>query len=70
MGYKLLSIPGLNLIDLSVLILMQSCDLPHYIHKDPADRLIIASARSSNLHLLTFDQKIIDYAKLGYLKLV
>lgn len=67
---KLLSIPGLNLIDLSVSILIQSCLLPHYEYKDPADRFIIASARTTNAYLLTFDQKIMDYADLGYLKII
>lgn len=67
---KLLSMPGLHLINLSVSILMQSCLLPHYDHKDPADRFIISSSRTSNSHLLTFDQKIIEYANLGYLKII
>lgn len=67
---KLLSTPGLNLIDLSISILVQSCVLPKYEYKDPADRLIIASVRSINSHLMTFDQKIIDYADNGYLKII
>lgn len=67
---KLLSIPGLKLIDLSIPILIQSCFLPHYEHKDIADRFIIASARSSNSQLLTIDKRIINYANLGYLKVV
>ena len=66
---KIMSTPGFNLIDLSIPILIQSCELPKYEHKDPADRLIIASVRSINSHLMTFDQKIIDYADKGYLKI-
>lgn len=67
---KILSTPGLNLIDLSIPILVQSCELLHYPHKDPADRLIISSSRHINSYLMTFDQKIIDYAAEGYLKIV
>ena len=67
---KLLSTPGLQIMDLSLPILRQSCDLPNYHHRDPADRLIIASSRWINSHLLTFDHKILDYAKQGYLKVV
>ncbi|MCC8483820.1 MAG: type II toxin-antitoxin system VapC family toxin [Rickettsia endosymbiont of Labidopullus appendiculatus] len=67
---KITSIPGLNLINLSIPILIQSCTLPKYEHKDPADRMIIASARSINSHLMTFDQKIINYADNGYLKVI
>lgn len=67
---KLLSIPGLNLIDLSVPILMQSCELPNYQYKDPADRMIIATSRVNSISLMTFDSKIIDYGTQGYLKIV
>lgn len=67
---QVLITPGLNLIDLTIPILTQSCELLHYPHKDPADRLIITSSRYINSHLMTFDQKIIDYAAAGYLKIV
>ena len=40
---KVLSIPGLNIIDLSLTVLVESCNLPDFDHKDPADRMIIAS---------------------------
>ena len=63
------SITGLTFLDLSISILTQSCTLSNYEHKDPADRMIIASARSINAHLMTYDQKIIDYADKGYLKI-
>ena len=66
---RVASITGLNLMDLSIPILTQSCTLLNYEHKDPADRMIIASARSINAHLITLDQKIIDYADKGYLKI-
>lgn len=67
---KILSIPGLNLIDLSIPILLESTLLPNYEHRDPADRLIISSARSNGSHLMTMDNKIIDYGNKGYLKIV
>jgi PIN domain nuclease of toxin-antitoxin system len=67
---NILSIPGLNLIDLSLPILIESTSLPNYDHRDPADRIIIASTRSNGSHLMTVDEKIIDYAKRGYLKIV
>lgn len=67
---KILSIPGLNVIDLSIPILLESAILPNYEYKDPADRLIIASTRANGSYLMTVDQKIIDYANRGYLKIV
>ncbi|MFP4562335.1 MAG: PIN domain-containing protein [Spirochaetia bacterium] len=30
-------------------------------HKDPADRLLVATAREGELSLLTADQRILDY---------
>jgi PIN domain nuclease of toxin-antitoxin system len=66
--HKVLAIPGLNIIDLTPGILMESCNLPNYDHRDPADRMIIASTREIDGHLLTFDRKILDYAENGYLK--
>ena len=59
----------LNIIDLSMPILISSCELPNCDHKDPADRFIIASCRHMDSHLMTFDQKILDYGQKGYLKI-
>ncbi len=67
---KLLSISGLNLIQLSSEILIASSQLIHYEHKDPADRIIIASCRETNSYLMTFNQKIVDYGNQGYLKII
>lgn len=65
---KLQEIEGFHILDLSVAILIESCNLPHYSHKDPADRMIIASARETGAKLMTFDERIKDYGKKGYLK--
>jgi PIN domain nuclease of toxin-antitoxin system len=66
--HRLLSIPGLNIIELSINILVESCNLPDWEHKDPADRMIVAATREINGHLLTLDKKILEYAENGYLK--
>jgi len=52
---------GIIVIDLSPDIATDSCNLPGEFHKDPADRIIVATARVLNLTLLTKDQKILDY---------
>ncbi|NRB11565.1 MAG: type II toxin-antitoxin system VapC family toxin [Rickettsiaceae bacterium] len=67
---QVLSTLELKIIELKHNILIESCELLNYPHKDPADRMIIASARETNAHLLTADKKIIDYHKQGYLKAV
>lgn len=66
---KLLSIDGLSFLDLTTSILVESCQLPSYAHKDPVDRMIIATARCLNIELMTADQKILDYGSNGYVKI-
>jgi len=52
---------GLQVIELTSEIAMESCNLPGDFHNDPADRIIVATARTHNLTLLTKDRKIIEY---------
>ena len=52
---------GLTVLDLNPKIALESCNLPGNFHKDPADRIIAATARISRSQLVTKDQKIIDY---------
>ena len=52
---------GLQVIELTPEIAMESGNLPGGFHKDPADQIIVATARTHNLTLLTKDRKIIDY---------
>lgn len=47
-------------------ILVASSFLPEIRHKDPADRIIIATARAEGLTIVTRDQKILDYAEQGH----
>ena len=52
---------GIQIFDLRAGVALESCSLPGKFHKDPADRIIVATARIHNLTLITKDQKIIDY---------
>ena len=52
---------GIMVIELLPDIATDSCNLPGEFHKDPADQIIVATARVHNLTLLTKDQKILDY---------
>ncbi len=56
-----LSKSGLKVIELTPEIAIESCSLPGDFHKDPADRIIVATARTHNLTLLTKDIKILEY---------
>jgi PIN domain nuclease of toxin-antitoxin system len=53
--------PFIEIAPLSVGISLESTILPGVFHKDPADQIIVATARHHNLILLTSDEKIIDY---------
>jgi len=53
--------PFIEIIPLSVDIALESTILPGIFHKDPADQIIVASARHCNMTLLTADRRIISY---------
>lgn len=56
-----LSYPGIRLLDLSPEISIESTRLPGEFHRDPADQIIVATARIYNCPLVTADEKIIQY---------
>jgi PIN domain nuclease of toxin-antitoxin system len=61
-----LAAPGFSLADVTVAIGTDAGSLPGNIHGDPADRLIIATARALGCPVLTADRKILHYAKAGH----
>ena len=67
---RALSFPGVRLQNLSPSIAIESTRLPGDIHRDPADRLLIATARLSGASLVTSDDRIIDYAKKKHVRIV
>lgn len=52
---------GLTVIELEREIIIDACALPGTFHNDPADQLIVASARIKGIPLLTIDSKILSY---------
>ena len=58
-----LSKPGINLLPFTPEIAIQSVELPEPMHKDPADRILVASARVERLTLVTRDRDILTFAK-------
>jgi PIN domain nuclease of toxin-antitoxin system len=64
---EMLASPGLHPVPLTPEIAVQSTRLPGMLHGDPADRILIATARVLGATLLTADAKILAYAKAGYL---
>lgn len=43
-------------------IAVDAQSLPGDFHKDPADRIIVATARLSNCSIVRVDQKILNYS--------
>ncbi len=58
-----LSKPGISLLPLSPEIAIDSVYLNEPMHKDPADRILVASARVERLTLVTRDGAILKCAK-------
>lgn len=56
-----LRMPVLRLVPLSPEIAWQSTTLPRPFHDDPADQIIVATARTENATLLTSDHLIQSY---------
>ena len=56
-----LAMPRLELVPLTPAISFQSTILPQPVHDDPADQLIIATARDRDAVLLTKDALILNY---------
>ena len=62
------TLPGIQAEALSAAILVESSFLPEPIHRDPADRLIVATARALDLTILTSDRLILEYAARGHVR--
>jgi PIN domain nuclease of toxin-antitoxin system len=56
-----LGYPGLRIIELTPEIAMESCRLPGTFHRDPADQIIVATARTNGCSLVTSDKKLLAY---------
>jgi predicted nucleic acid-binding protein len=52
---------GLKLAELTPAILIDSCDLPQPFHGDPADQIIVATARHERAVLVTKDRNLRRY---------
>ena len=63
-----LAYPGVRLLDLTPQIALASTQLPGGFHRDPADQMIVATARVHDCPLLTADAKLLSYAHVKTLK--
>lgn len=56
-----LAIEGLQVLELTRKVLLESCGLPRPFHGDPADQIIVATARTRAATLVTADTRIRGY---------
>ncbi len=54
-----------TILPLTSEIAMESYALPEPFHRDPADRILVATARLHQLTLLTADERILNYSHLN-----
>lgn len=57
--------PGVALVPLEPEIAVASTRLPFEMHADPADRIIVATARHLGATLVTADRALLELAKKG-----
>ena len=55
------TMPALQLAELTRSILVESCRLPPPFQGDPADQIIVATARIMKCKLVTSDERILNY---------
>lgn len=66
----LLALPGMRLAPLSSSAAIAASNLPGTLHRDPADRLLIATAREVRAPLITRDRRILACAAQGHLEAI
>jgi PIN domain nuclease of toxin-antitoxin system len=59
---------GAQMLDVTPQIAAEAYELPGTFHKDPADRVLVATARLHNLTLLTADNFILRYPHVNTLR--
>ena len=60
--------PGIELVELSPEIAIDSTRLPDGFQADPADRILVATARHRNATFVTADRAILKYARSGHVR--
>lgn len=61
-----LALPGIRLAAIEPVVAVASTRLPGQLHGDPADRLIVATARRLGATLVTADTALLAYGQLGH----
>jgi len=61
-----LAAPGLDEVAITGAVGIEAVQLPGQFHDDPADRLIVATARLNGMRLATRDARLLRYGAAGH----
>ena len=61
-------ISGINICEISAEVAAESTSLQNNFHGDPADRIIVSTARVYSATLLTRDKQILQWSEYGSIK--
>lgn len=67
---RLLELPNVQLAEISPELLIESSFLPGQPPRDPADRILAATARDLGATLITRDRMLLDYGEQGHIRAV
>ena len=62
-----LNAPGIQMVPMLSEITLEETRLPGEFLGDHVDRMIVATARHGKMHLLSRDEKILNYSQQGHL---
>ncbi len=58
---RYIDINGWQIVPIDLDIMEEAYSLPEYPHRDPADRIIVATARKLRLSVVTADRRLLEY---------
>jgi PIN domain nuclease of toxin-antitoxin system len=61
---------SVRIVPVTGTIAIDAASLPGSFHRDPADQMIVATARAHDATLLTRDRRIIEYAAQGHVRVL
>ena len=67
---RVLAVPGLDEATVTGDVGIEAVQLPGELHDDPADRLIVATARLAGMRLATRDARLLHYGAAGHVMAV
>ena len=65
-----MAMPAIRAAEFDGDIAIEAAMLPGDFHRDPADRLLVATARLLDLTIVTSDAKILAYAAAGHVRAI